>query len=66
MLSEHALYGGHRDVMAFGDLAQALAKLAATYDRGMIELQRIAADMLTFEAGAPHAGAYNIGSTLGL
>jgi hypothetical protein len=32
----------------------------------MIELQRIAADMLTFEAGAPHAGAYNIGSTLGL
>ena len=44
--------------MAFGDLAQALAMLAVAYDRGMVQHQRIAADVLAFEAGAPHAGAH--------
>ena len=41
--------------MAFGDLAQALAMLAVVDDRGMVELQRIAADVAAFQAGPPHA-----------
>jgi hypothetical protein len=43
--------------MAFGDLAQALAMLAVADDRGMVQHQRIAADVLAFKAGAPHAGS---------
>ena len=58
VLSQHKLYGGRRDAMASGDLAQALAMLAVAYDRGMVQHQRIAADVLAFEAGAPHAGAH--------
>ena len=44
--------------MGFGDLAQALAILAVSLDGGMVELQRITADVLAFEASAPHAGAH--------
>jgi hypothetical protein len=58
MLAEHALYGGCRDAVAFGDLAKALALLAVALDRSIVELQRVATDVLAFEAGAPYAGAY--------
>ena len=44
--------------MGFGDLAQALAILAVSLDGGMVELQRITADVLAFKTGAPHAGAH--------
>ena len=43
--------------MALGDLAKALSTAAVLLDSGMVQYQRIAADVLTFEAGAPHAGA---------
>jgi hypothetical protein len=55
VLAQHALYGGCRDAMAFGDLAQALAMLAVSLDGGMVDLQRIAADGPAFKAGPPHA-----------
>ncbi len=60
MLAEHALYGGRRDAMELGDLAQALAMLAVALDSGMVQHQRIAADVLAFEPGAPHAGAHSL------
>jgi hypothetical protein len=41
VLAEHALYGGRRDAMGFGDLAKALAMLAVSLDGGMVELQRV-------------------------
>ena len=44
--------------MGFGDLAQALAILAVAVDGGVVELQRITADVLAFKTGAPHAGAH--------
>jgi hypothetical protein len=46
VLAQHALYGGCRDAMAFGDLAKALAALAVSLDSGMVELQQVAADVL--------------------
>ena len=44
--------------MAFGDLAEALALAAVSLDCGVVQYQRIAADVLAFEPGAPHAGAH--------
>jgi len=37
--------------MGFGDLAQALAILAVAVDGGVVELQRITADVLAFQDG---------------
>ena len=53
MLAQHALYGGRRDAMELGDLAQALALTAVALDSGMVQHQRIAADVLAFELCAP-------------
>jgi hypothetical protein len=36
VFTQHTLYGGCGDAMAFGDLAQALAMLAVAYYRGMV------------------------------
>ncbi len=44
--------------MAFGDLAEALATLTVSLDGGIIQDQWVAADVLAFETGAPHAGAH--------
>jgi hypothetical protein len=60
VFTQHTLYGGCGDAMAFGNLAQALAMLAIAYDRGMVQHQRIAADVLAFETGTPHAGSYTL------
>ena len=46
--------------MALGYLAQALAMLAVAYDRGMVQHQRIAPDVLAVETDAPHAGAHSL------
>jgi hypothetical protein len=44
--------------VAFSDLAKALAMLAVSLDGGVVQDQRISADVLAFKAGAPHAGAH--------
>ena len=44
--------------MPFCDLAQALAILKVFLDSCVIEYQWVAADVLAFEAGAPHSGEY--------
>ncbi len=58
VLVEHALDSGCRYAMAFGDLTQALALVPVFLDSGTVEYQRPAADVLTFEARAPHTGAH--------
>ena len=58
MLTEHALDGRRRDFVAPGDLAKALALAAVTLECGMVQLERIAADVAALELGAPHAGAH--------
>ncbi len=58
MLAERALYGRRRNAMAPGDLSQALATLTVLQDSGTIQYQRLAADVLTVETSAPHAGAH--------
>src|ERR1035437_367594 len=58
VLVEHTLHGGRRDAMTFGDLAQTLALAAVLLDSGTVQYQRLTADVLTFEPGAPHAGAH--------
>ena len=54
---DDAVNGRTRDPVSLGDLAQAVAALAVTEDGRPIEIQRPAADVASFEAGAPHAGA---------
>jgi len=49
--------GRTRDPVTLRDLAQALSALAIEEDSFTIEIQRPAADVTSFEAGAPHAGA---------
>jgi hypothetical protein len=44
--------------MASGDLSDALTMLTASLDGEVIEDQRSSADSLSFEPGAPHAGAH--------
>ena len=44
--------------MALGDLEDALALAAVLLESGMVQYQGITADVLTFEAGAPHSGAH--------
>ena len=46
--------------MALGDLADALALAAVSLYGGVVQHQRIAADVLAFEPGAPHAGAHSL------
>ena len=58
VLAEHALHSGRRYAMAFGDLSKALAPLTVLLDSGTVQYQRLAADVLTFETSAPHAGAH--------
>ena len=57
-LSQHTLYSGRRNAMAFGDLSDALALAAVALDGGVVQYQRIAADVLALKPGAPHAGAH--------
>src|ERR1035437_5069198 len=58
VLAEHTLDSGRRDAMAFGDLSKALATLTVLFDSGTVQYQRLTADVLTFEPGAPHARAH--------
>src|ERR1700676_2592088 len=58
MLAQHTLDSGGRYAMAFGDLSKALATLTVLLDSGAVEYQRPAADVLSFQTGAPHAGAH--------
>src|ERR1019366_3903438 len=44
--------------MAFSDLTDTLAMLTVSLDGEVIQDQRIAADVLAFRPGAPHAGAH--------
>ena len=55
---EDAVDGGPGDPVSLGDLAQAVAVLAIAKDGLAIEIERPAADVTAFEAGAPHAGAH--------
>ena len=52
---EHALYGGRRDVVFFGDLADALAALTIMLDGCTIQHQGSSADSLAVETGASHS-----------
>ena len=54
---EHALYGGRRNAVASGDLADTLAALAILLDRGSVQHQGSSADSLAVQTGTPHAGA---------
>ncbi len=44
--------------MAFCDLAKALTAFAVSLDSSAVQDQWVSADVLAFEPGAPHAGAY--------
>jgi hypothetical protein len=44
--------------MAPGDLSKTLATLTVLLDGGTVQYQRSAADVLTFQPGAPHPGAH--------
>ena len=44
--------------MAFCYLAKALTTLAVLLDGGVVQHQRISADVSSFEPGAPHTGAH--------
>ena len=55
---DNAVDGRTRDPVRLRDLAQAVAALAIAEDGLAIEIQRPAADVASFEAGAPHAGAH--------
>ena len=44
--------------MALGQLAEALAALPIPEDGGVVEVQRLASDVLAFELGPPHAGPH--------
>ena len=46
--------------MALGDLPDALTTAAVEIDGCLVQLQRPAADALSFEPGAPHAGAHSL------
>src|ERR1035441_4685280 len=60
VLAEHTLYGGRRYTVAFGDLTQAAALAPVFLDCGTVQYQRLAADVLTFETSASHAGAHSL------
>jgi hypothetical protein len=55
ILPKNALYRCCRDSMALGDLSQALALATIALDTGMIEYQRITADVLAFKTGTPQS-----------
>ena len=57
MPTEHALYSGCRNAVAFGDLPYALPLAAFAVDGIAIDDQRSAADVPALEACTPHAGA---------
>ena len=48
--------GGPGSAMALCQLAEALTTLPIPEDRGTVEIERLASDMLAFELGPPHAG----------
>jgi hypothetical protein len=52
------VYGDPGDPGSFRDLAQALSALAIAKDGVTVEIKRPAADMTSFEPGAPHAGTH--------
>src|ERR1039457_5458453 len=62
--AEHTPDSGCRDAVAFGYLAKALALAAVMLDGGVGWDQRIASDVLTVEACAPHAGAHALDNRL--
>src|ERR1017187_3644775 len=45
--------------MSLRDLAKALALASVALDSGVVQFQRIAANVAAFEACAPHAGAHS-------
>ena len=57
-LLEYTLHGGRGDAVSSGDLTDALALAAIALDGGVVELQRLASDVLALKPGAPHAGAH--------
>ena len=58
LLSQHTLDRRGGNAMPPGDLADALPLAAVALDGGTVKYQRLAADLLTFETGAPHTGAH--------
>ena len=58
VLAEHALHSGRRDAMALAISRRLWPRLAVLLDSGTVQYQRLAADVLTFETSAPHAGAH--------
>ena len=59
VLAKHTLHRGRRDAMALGDLSDALSTLSVLLDGSTVQYQRLAADVLTFETSAPHAGSHS-------
>jgi hypothetical protein len=57
LLSKDALDGGRGDAVPIGDLTDTLALASIPLDSCVIKYQRTAADVLAFEACAPHADA---------
>jgi hypothetical protein len=55
---EHALYGGRRDEVFFGDLADTQSALTVLLDGDAIQDKRSSTETLPVQAGAPHAGTH--------
>src|ERR1022692_1269736 len=66
ILPKDTLHGVGGDTLSFGDLAQALATLTVLLDGEIVQYQGISADVLSFEAGAPHAGAHSLDDQVAL
>src|ERR1700731_3345623 len=58
MLAENMVHRGRPYAIALSDPSQALATLTVLQDGGAVQHKRLAADVLTVETSAPHAGAH--------
>jgi hypothetical protein len=54
----NSLDGRRGNTVSPGDLADALAIQPVLLDSGVVQFQRLAADVLTFQASAPHAATH--------
>ena len=52
--------GGPGDLVRVGDLAETLALLPISQDGRVIQIERLASDVSTFELGTPHAGTHSL------
>lgn len=63
---QHPVDGRPADPVALCELAQAVTLLPTTQDGGAVQHQRLASDVLAFEAGAAHPGPHPLDDQVAL